>query len=320
MTLMATRAVHVPVMTREVLEGLAVRAGGRYVDGTVGGGGHAEMIMDVASPGGSLLGLDLDPNALDVARRRLERFDGSVRLLEANYADMDRICRDLGFAPVHGILLDLGLSSMQLAEPRGFSFRQDAPLDMRFSPTGEQTAADIVNEASEDELADILWRYGEETQARRIARRIIQARPVRTASQLAQAVEQAVGSTRRAGSGIHPATRTFQALRIAVNRELQNLAAALPRAHGLLGVGGRLVVISYHSLEDRIVKDFIRRESRDCICPPGLPTCICGHRATLHPVNRKAVRPGDSEVDTNPSARSARLRAAERIAESAETA
>lgn len=313
MTVVAMRQVHIPVMTREVIEALAVRPGGRYIDCTVGGGGHAEAILEAASPGGALLGLDLDPAALDVSRRRLERFGDAVRLREASYVDVARVCEELGFVPVHGILFDLGLSSLQLAEPRGFSFQQDAPLDMRYSPATDRTAADIVNEASEDDLADILWRYGEETQSRRIARRIVQRRPIRTARELAQAVEQAVGSTRRAGSNIHPATRTFQALRIAVNRELQNLAAALPRAHGLLGVGGRLAVISYHSLEDRIVKEYIRREARDCICPPGLPVCVCGHRAGLRPVNRKAIRPCDREIEANPSARSARLRAAERI-------
>lgn len=314
MSVAAMRLVHVPVMAREVIEGLNVRPGGRYVDCTVGAGGHAEAILEAASPGGTLLGLDLDPGALELAGRRLERFGDAVRLVEGNYARLDAVCREMGFLPVHGILFDLGLSSMQLSEARGFSFRQEAPLDMRFSPSGERTAEELVNGIPEDELADIIWRYGEETQSRRIARHIVQHRPVRSAHELAQIVEQAVGSTRRATTHVHPATRTFQALRIAVNRELENLAEALPRAHGLLGIGGRLAVISYHSLEDRVVKEYIRREARDCICPPGLPVCICGHQASLRPVNRKAVRPGDREIEANPSARSARLRAAERVA------
>jgi len=212
------------------------------------------------------------------------------------------------------VLFDLGLSSDQLATGAGFSFQREMPLDMRFGREGI-TAADIVNTYSETNLADLIYRYGEEPASRRIARRIVEARPITTSTQLAKAVEQAVG--RRANLKTHPATRTFQALRIAVNQELDSLAAALPQAHGLLGFGARLAVLSYHSLEDRIVKDFIRRESRDCICPPGLPECRCGHKATLRPVTRGARRPSLTEIEANPRARSARLRAAERIAQDA---
>jgi 16S rRNA (cytosine1402-N4)-methyltransferase len=208
--------------------------------------------------------------------------------------------------------MDLGLSSFQLTEQRGFSFHDDAPLDMRFSGEGV-SASDIVNEWDESEIADLIYRYGEDPASRRIARRIVASRPIRTASELAKAVEQAVG--RRANLKSHPATRTFQALRIAVNQELDSLAAALPQAHGLLGFGSRLAVLSYHSLEDRLVKEFIRRESRDCVCLPGLPECRCGHKATLRPVTRGALKPSLTEVAANPRARSARLRAAERIAE-----
>lgn len=303
--------LHTPVMVEEVLYYLNVQPGGRYVDCTVGTGGHALAIMEAASPGGLLLGLDIDPAALRIARERLAPYGASVQLVEANFREVGEICRWYGFVPVHGVLFDLGLSSIQIEEgERGFSFQREAPLDMRFSPDQQLTAADIVNHWDEHEIADILWRYGEERFSRRIARRIVQARPLRTTLELARVVEQAVGQAR---SRIHPATRTFQALRIAVNQELENLEAALEEAHGLLGFGGRLVVISFHSLEDRIVKEFFRRESRDCICPPETPTCICDHKATLRLLTKTPVRPRPEEVRANPRSRSAKLRAAERI-------
>ncbi len=303
---------HVPVMVREVVAALNVRPGGRYVDGTVGGGGHAYAVMDVASPGGSLLGLDRDPEALATARRRLAPFGDDVRLEQSDFAEMDRLCRELDFAPVHGVLLDLGLSSLQLAEAeRGFSFQHEGPLDMRFDQRQEHSAAEIVNEYSEEALADVLRRYGEETRARRIARRIVEQRPLRTTTELAKVVEKAVGGRARRLS--HPATRTFQALRIAVNQELLSLETALPQAYGLLGDLGRMVVLSYHSLEDRLVKQFIQRESRDCLCPPRQPVCTCEHKAGLRPVSRGAVRPSAEEVEGNPRSRSARLRVAERL-------
>ena len=306
---------HVPVMLGEVLDSLNVQAGGRYVDCTLGGAGHAEAILEQAQPGGSLLGIDADATAIERGRQRLSRFgEDSVRLVRGNFRDIGDICRQMQFAPVNGILMDLGLSSFQLAEGEGFSFRQDTPLDMRFGGDGI-TAEDIVNTYSEADLADLIYRYGEDPASRRIARRIVASRPVRTTAELAKAVEQAVG--RRANLKTHPATRTFQALRIAVNQELDALATALPQAHGLLGFGARLAVLSYHSLEDRIVKDYIRRESRDCICPPGLPECRCGHKATLRPISRRAITPTLAEIAENPRARSAKLRAAERIAEAA---
>jgi len=303
---------HVPVLLKEVVEALAVRPGGRYVDCTLGASGHAEAILEAASPDGELLGIDLDPEALSTARERLATFAERVTFVEGNFGQVGDLCRERGFAPVQGILFDLGLSSLQLEEAqRGFSFQREGPLDMRFSPRQELTAADIVNTYREEDLADLLWRYGEERQSRRIARRLIEERPVRTTTQLAKAVEQAVG--RRARGVIHPATRTFQALRIAVNQELLHLETALLQAHGLLGFGARLVVISYHSLEDRIVKNFLRRESRDCVCPPGVLVCVCGHRATLRLVARGVIRPSAGEVTANPRARSARLRVAERL-------
>lgn len=305
---------HIPVMRNEVLDALNVQPGGRYVDCTLGGAGHAEAILDRAQPGGTLVGIDADPAAIARARERLARFEGNFELVNGNFRDVGDICRQLEFAPVNGVLMDLGLSSFQLELGEGFSFQRDTTLDMRFGSEGP-TAADIVNTYSEAELADLIFKYGEEPASRRIARRIVAARPIRTSAQLAKAVEQAVG--RRANLKTHPATRTFQALRIAVNQELENLAAALPQAHGLLGFGARFAVLSYHSLEDRIVKEYIRRESRDCVCPPGLPECRCGHKATLRPVTRGALKPSLAEIEANPRARSARLRAAERIADTA---
>ncbi len=305
---------HVPVMLEEVLSALDVREGGRYVDCTLGGAGHAEAILDRAQPGGTIVGLDADPAAIERAAERLSRFDGCFRLVNANFRDVGDICRRLDFAPVNGVLMDLGLSSQQLEEGEGFSFQRETPLDMRFGGSGV-TAEEIVNTYSEAELADLIFNYGEDPASRRIARSIVAARPVGTTAQLAKAVEQAVG--RRANLKTHPATRTFQALRIAVNQELASLAAALPQAHGLLGFGSRLVVLSYHSLEDRIVKEYIRRESRDCVCPPGLPECRCGHKATLRPVTRRPLQPRLSEIAANPRSRSAKLRAAESIVESA---
>ena len=304
---------HAPVMMREAIALLAVRPGGRYVDCTVGAGGHAAAVLEAGAPDCVVLGLDADPEALEIAARGLARYGARVRLVHANFRDVGEVCRREGFVPVDGMLLDLGVSSMQLeGGGRGFSFREaDAPLDMRFSPDQERTAGEIVNQWSVDDLAAVLWRYGEERRSRRIARQIVAARPIRTAGQLAKVIEQVVG---RAGSRIHPATKTFQALRIAVNEELGALEAALRAAPDLLDFGGRIVVISFHSLEDRIVKQFIQRESRDCICPPGIPVCVCGHAARLRPVTRGALVPSEEEIVANRRARSAKLRAAERLA------
>ncbi len=310
MTIAMAAAIHVPVMAREVIDALSVRPGGRYVDGTVGEGGHAEAILEA---GGQVLGIDRDVDALSVARERLSPYRGNAVLVEGNYQDVARICRESGFAPVDGILLDLGVSSFQLEQAeRGFSFSREGPLDMRFSPSDELIASDIVNGYREDDLADLIWRFGEERKSRRVAHRIVEERPILTTTQLARVVEQAVG--KKGQNVTHPATRTFLALRIAVNSELAHLAAALSEAHGLLdGSGSRIAVISYHSLEDRIVKDFFRREASDCICPPGTPICVCGHKATLRLLTKKPQRPSELEVLINPRSRSARLRAAERL-------
>jgi 16S rRNA (cytosine1402-N4)-methyltransferase len=305
---------HAPVLKEEAVRYLGVQPGGRYMDCTAGAGGHAAAIMEAATPGGLLLGLDADPRALKAAGETLARFGDSVKLVEANFRELFAVCKDNNFVPVQGVLFDLGLSSMQLAdEARGFGFQVEAPLDMRFGPEQQIRAADIVNEYDEAELANVIWRFGEEPASRRIARAIVKARPVGTTTELASIVSRAAGG--RHGRRLHPATRTFQALRIAVNDELAALEEAQEQAMAVLGDGGRLVVISFHSLEDRIVKQFMAREARDCICPPEAPACTCGHRARLKILTKKTVSPGPDEAAANPRSRSARLRAAEKLAE-----
>jgi 16S rRNA (cytosine1402-N4)-methyltransferase len=311
MNLAMLTPIHIPVLAKETIETLAVQPGGRYIDCTLGAGGHASDILEHSSPGGQLLGIDADPEAIEIARARLVAYSDSTLLINDNFANLQAICLKYDFFPVHGILFDLGLSSLQLnGSGRGFSFQHDAPLDMRLNPNQEVTAADIINTFSEAETAHLISKYGEEGYSRQIAHRIVQQRPIKTTLQLVQTIEQAIG--RRRGR-IHPATKTFQALRIAVNQELEHLEAALKQAIGLLGFEGRLVVISYQSLEDRIVKQFMRQESRGCICPPGTPTCICGHIASLKLINKKVITPSPAEVQLNPRSRSAKLRAAERI-------
>jgi 16S rRNA (cytosine1402-N4)-methyltransferase len=305
---------HAPVLTEEVVRYLAVRPGGRYVDCTVGAGGHAAAIMEAASPGGLVLGMDADPRALEIAAPPLSRFGDDVRLVESNFRELTTVCERYNFLPVHGVLFDLGISSMQLAdESRGFSFQVEAPLDMRFGPRQTLTAAEIVNEYDEGELANVIWRFGDEPASRRIARALVRSRPLGTTTELAAVISRATGGQH--GRRIHPATRTFQALRIAVNDELGALMEALEQAVDVLGSEGRLVVISFHSLEDRIVKQFITLESRDCICPPERPVCTCGHKARLKPVTKKPVTPTAEEVAANPRSRSARLRAAAKLVE-----
>lgn len=302
---------HQPVLYQEIIHALQPRRGGRYVDGTLGAGGHAVGILVASAPDGRLLGLDVDPQALLIARERLASFGSRASIVQASYIYLQEQMEVLGWASVDGILLDLGVSSMQLDIPeRGFSFQVEAPLDMRFDPGGSLTAADLVNTLSEKELADILYQYGEERRAYQVARAIIQGRPVHTTRQLAEIVS---GTTRGGRQGLHPATRTFQALRIAVNGELEALETVLPRATAALASGGRLAVISFHSLEDRIVKQYFRRESQDCLCPPRQPVCTCGHRAVLREITRHPIRPGEDEVCHNPRARSARLRVAEKL-------
>jgi 16S rRNA (cytosine1402-N4)-methyltransferase len=282
------------------------------VDCTVGAGGHAWGILEASSPAGKLLGLDLDPLALHIARQRLAPFQDRVILVQASFTTLPEQLNRLGWDSVHGIVADLGVSSIQLDSPdRGFSFQNDGPLDMRFDPANPITASDLVNDLPEDDLADILWQYGEERASRRIARAIVHARPLRTTRQLAEVIARVSGGHR---GHIHPATRTFQALRIAVNQELKALEEFLPLAVQALLPGGRLAVIAFHSLEDRIVKQYFRTESRDCICPPEQPVCTCGHKASLIEITRRPIVAGEEEIRNNPRSRSARLRVVEKRA------
>ncbi len=259
-----------------------------------------------------MLGIEADPRAAKKAAERLSGFGSSVLIENENFVNLEAISRRHDFAPVNSILFDLGLSSLQLSsEGRGFSFKHGAPLDMRFNPGQPVSAADIVNNYSEMDLAKLIYNYGEEPYSRQIARLIVRSRPIYPTDELAQLVARVIPTQGR----IHPATRTFQALRIAVNHELENLESALNQAVNLLGYEGRLVVISYHSLEDRIVKNFLRHESTDCICPPGLPQCVCGHHARLHLINKRVITPSQAEIQSNPRSRSAKMRAAQRMPE-----
>jgi 16S rRNA (cytosine1402-N4)-methyltransferase len=277
----------------------------------LGAGGHARGIMEASAPDGHLLGLDVDPQALAIARRYLAPYEHRIHLAQASYTSLSAQLAKLGWDGVDGIVLDLGASSIQFDTPeRGFSFLQDAPLDMRFGPHARQTAADLVNKSSERELADLIYRYGEERDSRKIARAIVRARPIHTTRELAAMIESV--SPRR-GERVHPATRTFQALRIAVNDELAAIEEVLPQAVAALKTGGRLAVISFHSLEDRIVKDFFREQSRDRVNPPYEQIYEEERKATLKEVNRKPITPSDKEIRDNPRARSAKLRIAEKL-------
>jgi 16S rRNA (cytosine1402-N4)-methyltransferase len=303
---------HSPVLLREVLAYLQPHPGGRYIDGTLGAGGHAEAILEQSAPDGRLLGFDRDPSALEFAARRLAPFGKRFTAAERSFGDIGIVASELGFTEVDGILLDLGLSSRQLEDAeRGFSFLKEGPLDMRFDPRQGETAADLLNNLSAEELADVFRRYGEEQQSRRIARLIVSHRPLRTTTELAGLIEREIG--RRHKPGRHPATKVFQALRIAVNEELEEIDRGLQSAVGLLRPGGCLAVISFHSLEDRLVKQFLRQASRDCVCPPQQPFCTCGAHAVLRPVVRKAIKATDEEIAANPRSRSARLRVAAKV-------
>ncbi len=307
---------HQPVMLEQVLDLLSCRPGGIYVDGTVGLGGHAEAVLQRIRPGGLLIGLDRDRESLDRAMARLAPFGTSVRLVHDNFKNLPLVLNNLGARAVDGILLDLGVSSYQLLSPeRGFSFQSDAMLDMRMDRSQRITAAHLVNELGQEELADIIYQYGEERLSRRIASAIVAAReqaPITRCAQLAGIVSRAVRV--RSIPGVHPATRTFQALRIAVNQELDGLDGFLAEALTFLKPGGRLVVIAFHSLEDRIVKHSFRMLSGQCVCerPPEL--CLCPRREQGRLLTSRALKPGASEVAGNPRARSARLRGIERVA------
>jgi len=309
---------HIPVLLNEVLDGLNLHPGAKLIDGTLGLGGHTEAILDATSPDGEVLGFDRDETAIEQTQARLAHFGDRLTVAHASYAEMQRIAAELQrpaparrFFAVDGILLDLGYSSMQIDDPtRGFSFREGGPLDMRFDASQPFSADDLVNHAPESELADLIYKYGEDRYSRRIARAIVGARPITDTAQLAQVVAKAQPPNKEK---IHPATRTFQALRIAVNDELGELERALPQTLELLKPGGRLAVISFHSLEDRIVKQFMKLESTDCICPPEQIVCTCGHTASLRLITRKPTEATAAEIAANPRARSAKLRIAERL-------
>lgn len=303
-------------MIKEVVESLRCRAGGVYVDGTVGGGGHAFAILEQSEPAGMLIGIDRDEEALAAAASRLRGFGRRQILVKGNYVDIAAILAGLKIQFVDGILLDLGVSSHQLEESgRGFSFTQEGPLDMRMDSDQDFTAGDLVNNFAESELARIIRDYGEERMAGRIARAIVRKRsraPITTTTELAAIVRQAVPAP-YGRQKIHPATRTFQAIRIAVNDELTDLPRAIESGIGVLAGGGRFSIIAFHSLEDRIVKNEFRGREGGCICPPRLPVCICQRKAVLKVLTKKPLRPGPEELVGNPRARSARLRTAERI-------
>ncbi len=309
---------HRPVLAEEVVTMLAPRPGSLHVDCTVGGGGHTERILEAASPDGRVLGLDADPAAIARVGERLARFGARLVLRQANFRDLGDVAPAAGFAAVDGVLLDLGLSSFQLADAgRGFGFRAGGPLDMRFDPTRGEPASALLARLDEAALTDVFRRFGEEPHARRVARAIVEARrtaPIETAEALAALVERVAPRRPGARGRIHPATRVFQALRIAVNGELDALADVLAAALDLLRPGGRLVVLSYHSLEDRLVKRFVAAERRGCTCPPSFPVCVCGRAPRLRPVGPQPAMASDGEVAANPRARSARLRTAERLA------
>ncbi len=308
---------HAPVLRDEVVSLLQPRGGGSYVDGTVGGGGHAIDILRASEPDGRLIGIDRDEEAIGQARQRLRAYGGRVQLVHANLAEIEGVVRRLGMTAVNGILFDLGASSRQFDEAtRGFSFRRPGPLDMRMDRQQSTTAAMILARTGFEELATLFRRYGEERRARSIAREIVRQREggvvFETTTQLARLVEQVAGPV--AGrSRIHPATRVFQALRVAVNDELDSLRRGLAGAVAVLARGGRLAVISFHSLEDRIVKQFFRDQSRGCVCPPGLPACACGCREMVRVITRRPLTAGADELARNPRSRSAKLRVAERI-------
>lgn len=303
---------HQPVLLSEALEQLLVHPGGTYVDATVGEGGHALAMLRTSTPDGRVLGIDRDPRSLSRAASRLTQFGDRFTPIHGNYTDLVALSNDHETSGIDGILMDLGVSSRQLEAPGyGLSFRADEPLDMRYDPGSPLSAEEIVNTYREVELAEIIARYGEEPRARRVAQAIVRNRPIETTGRLAGLVASVLRTGKR--QRVHPATRTFQALRIAVNDELNHLRTGLIAALQLLSQNGRLVVISYHSLEDRIVKNTLAREAAVCICPPGLPVCVCGHQPTLKLVNRRIIRPSLEEVELNHRSRSARMRVAEQL-------
>jgi 16S rRNA (cytosine1402-N4)-methyltransferase len=307
---------HVSVLLNECLEGLAIKPDGIYIDGTLGGAGHSSHILKRLGKGGLLIGIDQDGDALAVATERLSNVqtEGSFKTVRANFSEMDTVCEELGIDGVDGILLDIGVSSYQFdTEDRGFSYRFDAKLDMRMDRRNDFTAYDIVNKYSEKEIADVIFRYGEEKWAKRIASFIVEERrkaPVETTFQLVEIIKKAIpAAARRDG---HPAKRTFQALRIEVNRELDVLAEAIEKAIKLLKPHGRLCIITFHSLEEKLVKQLFKDAERPCTCPPDFPVCVCGKKSLGKSVTSKPILPTENECIVNPRSKSAKLRIFER--------
>lgn len=307
---------HKPVLVNETLALLAPREGGVFVDATLGGGGHSVELLKRIGPSGTLVGIDRDQEAIWSAQSRLESYDGQIILIQGNFKDFNSILASAGVNEIDGALFDLGVSSHQLDAARGFSFQRDEPLDMRMNrEPGIPSAADVANGYTEAELADVIWKYGEERYSRRIARAIVSRRErekIVTTKQLADIVLSAMPGGRK-WQEIHPATRTFQAIRIEVNEELEAIEKALPEAIEALRIGGRVAVISFHSLEDRIVKNIFRRYSGYCECPPRMPECRCGAKEVLKVLTRKPVVPSAEEIEENPRSRSSKLRCAEKI-------
>ena len=300
---------HQPIMVEEILDALQPAAGGIYIDGTLGAGGHSLALLE-REPQAHILGIDRDPHAINIAAERLQGHTATI--VHGSYREMAELLKtSFDVSQADGILLDLGVSSMQLDQAeRGFAFRFDAPLDMRFDPSSNQaTAADLVNELPADALANIFYKYGEEKNSRKIAKAIVAARPLYTTTELAQLI----ASVSRSKEKIHPATRSFQALRIAVNQELDIVENSLPIAIDVLKTGARFAVLTFHSLEDRIVKRYFKHEATDCICPPRQPICTCKHKAKIRLINRKPLTASEDEIQRNPRARSAKLRIVERL-------
>lgn len=304
--------LHLPVLLEEVIRGLQPRSGKFYIDATVGLGGHAAAILEACSPEGMLLGIDQDAEALRIASRRLSRYAGRYEVVHANFSQLKGIAAARRIKDCDGILVDLGVSSLQLdSAERGFSFQKDGPLDMRMDRELPLTADEIVNYYNEKDLANLIYQFGEEPLSRKIARAIVKARPLHSTRDLASVITRTVHPS--GGHRIHPATRAFQALRIYVNDELNRLSQFLQLAAQLLTSGGRILAVSFHSLEDRIVKETFRTLSSGCICPPGLPACVCGHQKVLRLITRKPIIPSPAEVELNPRSRSAKLRVAEKL-------
>ena len=304
---------HIPVLFDEIIELLDCKPGHTIVDGTLGGGGHAQAVLERILPGGTLIGIDRDPDALEAASRRLHKYKDSLITVHDNFANLDSVLDKLGIAAIDGMIMDLGVSSHQLDKgSRGFSYQSDAPLDMRMDPTQTLNAHEIVNTYDERRLAKIISQYGEERWAVRIAKFIVDKRPINTTRELTEVIKAAIPAKARR-QGPHPSKRTFQAIRIEVNKELEILEGAIERAVTMLKPGGRLCIITFHSLEDRIVKNTFRKLQSPCTCPPDSPICICGKSSSVKIITRKPIIPSEHEISGNPRSRSAKLRACQKI-------